>query len=118
MRRTFVPVTLATVLAGCALPDLPPDPWFRPDRFISPADTVKLATLYCECVPYRCEGSAAQESRLLAAVRDGRGVSMADVDRFVGSVSDCKTSLFRGVDVPGAGPKLRAFKATVRPVNE
>ena len=71
----------------------------------------------CVLVPYRCEGSSAQESRLLAAVRDGRGVSMADVDRF-GSVWDCKTSLFRGVDIPAAGPKLRAFKATVRPVNE
>ena len=42
---------------------------------------------------------------------------MADVDRF-GSVWDCKTSLFRGVDIPAAGPKLRAFKATIRPVNE
>ena len=117
MRRTLAPVAFAAVLAGCSLPDLPPDPWFRPDRLISPADTVRLATLYCECVPYQCEGSSAQESRLLAAVRYGRGVSMADVDRF-GSVRECKTSLFRGVDIPGAEAKLRAFKATVRPVNE
>ena len=116
MRRTLAPVAFAAVLAGCSLPDRPPDPWFRPDRLISPADTVRLATLYCECVPYRCEDPSAQESRLLAAVRNGRGVSMADVDRF-GSVYKCKTSL-QGVDIPGAGAKLRAFKATVRPVNE
>lgn len=117
MRRMFTPVALSAVLAGCALPDLPPDPRFRPDRFISPADTAKLATLFCECLPYRCNSPGYPESRLLAAVHDGRGVSMADVKLF-GTVDECKTGVMWGVGIPGAGPKLSAFKATVRPVNE
>ena len=114
---TLFPVALSLILTGCGV-SLPPDPWFVPDRFISPADTVKLASLYCECVPYRCELARPgdPEARLLAAVRDGRGVSMADVAQF-GSVSECKTGLLWETDIPGAGAKLRAFKSTVRPVD-
>ena len=116
MQRTLAPVVLAALLTGCGFTP-PADPWFAPDRFISPADTAKLATLYCECVPYRCDNPRDPESQLLAAVRNGRGVSMADVAHFAGWGHECKTGLFRGVDIPDAGPKLRAFKATVRPVN-
>ena len=109
---------LAAILSGCIAPP-PRDPWFAADRFISPADTVELAKLYCECVPYRCRRTPLDEldSQLIAAVRDGRGVSLADVERFASWAAECQTSLFQGVPLPDAGAKLRAFKLTVRPVN-
>ena len=116
MHRTLASIAFAAVVTGCGYTP-PVDPWFTPDRFISPADTAKLATLFCECVPYRCDHPRDPELHLLAAVRAGRGVSMSDVARFAGWGHECKTGLFRGVDIPDAGPKLRAFKATVRPVN-
>lgn len=123
MRRAAPPqmlclVALAAILSGC-IPTPPPDPWFTADRFISPADTVKLATLYCECVPYQCDRHPLEdeEARLFAAVRESRGVSMADVALFTSWRFECQTGLFNGSPLPEAGPPLQAFKMTVRPVN-
>ena len=38
MRQTLASVAFAAVVAGCGYTP-PADPWFTPDRFISPADT-------------------------------------------------------------------------------
>ena len=68
---------------------------YVPDRHISTADTAELARLFCECLPYRCEGgykrAGSPDQRLLFAARHGRSVSMADVG-MIGSVSECKAS--------------------------
>ena len=119
LRKLAVAASLAA-FTGCGYTP-PEETWYVRDRHISVADTAELVRLYCECVPYHCDGSApAPAERLLFAARHGRPVSMADV-RILGSVSECKTSILpslaTGTVAPGAQSRLRAFTATVRPVD-
>lgn len=120
MLRKLAAATSLAALMGCGYTP-PQETWYVPDRHISPADTAELARLYCECLPYHCDGSApAPAERLLLAARHGRAVSMRDVG-ILGSVSECKASIlprtFGGTVAPDARSRLRAFTATVRPVD-
>ena len=119
LRKLAVAVSLAA-LTGCGYSP-PEETWYVQNRHISAADTAELARLYCECLPYHCNGSTpAPAQRLLSAARHGLSVSMADVG-ILGSVSECKTSILpslaTGTVAPGAQSRLRAFTATVRPVD-
>ena len=114
--RLPLAAAVTALAAGCSGFEIPARP--VPTGSISPADTAKLATLYCECVPYRCEHNPRYPAnQLLAAVQAGRGLSMATV-RDLGSPAECNTSIVSswGEPVPGAMSRLRAFYATVRPV--
>ena len=123
LQKLIIAAALA-VLTGCGI-TLPEETWYVPDRHISAADTAELARLFCECLPYRCEGgyerAGSPDQRLLFAARHGRSVSMADVG-MIGSVSECKASVLPSLNTggpvaPGARSRLRAFTATVRPID-
>ena len=119
MLQKLIIAAALTVLTGCGI-TLPEETWYVPDRHISATDTAELARLFCECLPYRCEGgyerAGSPDQRLLFAARHGPSVSM------IGSASECKASVLPNLNTsgpvaPGTRSRLRAFTATVRPID-